>query len=274
MSEPARTPVRPADAPASISRERLTRKVRAWIQERTPVAVVRFAEGEGRVLAADPADEESVRVAANKLRRQTGREYSLESVLRIKRDVMRAFDEADVVGLHGSASFDEEHAMWVARLEALFEERVALGRRPAYLAHQLLNRSLAEALPTLLEGVGSVSVITCRDLRARIEADYGVPHVRVFQVPSQFVVRDVDGEFESALHDVPIWPHFLRDLRSRLTVREPGEVFLVGAGLFGKELCIRIRDLGGIALDLGSTLDSLAGKVTRGASKPAPYKVP
>ena len=40
--------------------------------------------------------------------------------------------------------------------------------------------------------------------------------------------------------------------------------FLVGAGIFGKDLCIRIRELGGIALDMGSCLDLMAGKVTRG----------
>ncbi|HEX8206169.1 MAG TPA: hypothetical protein VF587_08930 [Solirubrobacteraceae bacterium] len=273
MSDAAATaPVRPDGAPAEISRGRLTRLVAAWIAERTPVAVVRFAEGEGRILAAEPGDELSVRVAANKLRRQTGRRYSEDEVFQIKRDVLRAFDEADVVGIRGSDSFDPEHQMWVERIGELFAERVAAGRPPAYVVHQLLNRTLAEALPALLAGRERVSLVTCRDLRDTVQERYGVRDARVFQVPSQFAVRAVDDEFERVLHDVPIWPHYLRDLRSRLTVREQGEVFLVGAGLFGKELCIHIRDLGGIALDLGSSLDTLAGKVTRGPSKPPPYK--
>jgi hypothetical protein len=67
---------------------------------------------------------------------------------------------------------------------------------------------------------------------------------------------------------VPIWPDFYRRLEEEIEVREQGEVFLVGAGLFGKSLCVRIRERGGIALDMGSTLDGIAGKVTRGEGRP------
>jgi hypothetical protein len=53
------------------------------------------------------------------------------------------------------------------------------------------------------------------------------------------------------------------ELEKRLAVRSRGEVFLVGAGLFAKHLCITIRDQGGIAIDIGSSLDAMAGKTTR-----------
>ena len=108
-------------------------------------------------------------------------------------------------------------------------------------------------------------------MKARIQADYGVQDVRVFQVPSQYITRKVDDEYEAALHGVPIWPAFYERLHAELTVRRRGEVFLVGAGLFGKGLCIRVRELGGIALDLGSCLDGMADKVTRGVNRPEPY---
>ncbi|HVT35380.1 MAG TPA: hypothetical protein VHE37_07350 [Nevskiaceae bacterium] len=45
-----------------------------------------------------------------------------------------------------------------------------------------------------------------------------------------------------------------------------GEVFLVGAGMLGKLLCARIRDLGGIAMDVGSIMDHWAGFATRAES--------
>lgn len=50
------------------------------------------------------------------------------------------------------------------------------------------------------------------------------------------------------MHGVRIWPDVHVRLRSELTVREPGEVFLVGAGVFGKDLCVRVRDRGGASL--------------------------
>jgi hypothetical protein len=91
----------------------------------------------------------------------------------------------------------------------------------------------------------------------------------VYQIPSQFIVRDVDSEYESALHGVPMWPTFYQELTSRIVVRQKGELFLVGAGLFGKYLCIHIKRHGGIAVDIGSQLDKLVGLSTRSRGKAA-----
>jgi hypothetical protein len=151
----------------------------------------------------------------------------------------------------------------MTKLAAVYAERLAAGRRPAILAQSLLSHEVVDRLPELLRG-RRVSVISCRNVKPVLEADWGLDDVVVYQVPSQHAMRDVDGAYESALHGVPIWPDAHSRIRSELTVRERGEVFLVGAGLFGKDLCIRVRDLGGIALDLGSALDRVAGKITRG----------
>ena len=259
------------DDSTELSRKEVVTQTLTWIRQRTPVAIVRFGEGEGRLLTADPMDPLSMSVAARKLRRQTGVVYPPEEVLRIKARVLNAFDTADVIGIRGSASFNDEHKMWVERIERVFQERMEQGRGPAYVSHCLLNNQLRDALPAILERQHRVSVISCRDVKPRLMSTYGVEDVRVFQVPSQYVVRDVDGEYEAAMHDVPIWPEFYEDLRDTISVRERGEVFLIGAGVFGKDLCTRVRDLGGIALDLGSSLDGMADKVTRGPNKPKPY---
>ena len=215
-----------------------------------------------------------MKVATNKVRRQTGLKLSQKQLLRVKWHVMNAFDHADVVGIRSSAGFKEEHQMWVDRIESLFAQRLAEGRAPAYVTHCLVNGALANALPSLLAGQTRVSVISCRDIGEKIQVEYGVDDVRVFQVPSQHIMREIDGDYEAALHGVPMWPNFYAELRASLTVRHPGEVFLVGAGLFGKDLCIRVKELGGIALDMGSTMDSIAGKITRGPKKPPPYRPP
>ena len=197
-----------------------------------------------------------------------------EDILEIKSLVMNALDKADVVGIRGSDSFNDEHKIWVERIEMVFEARVAQGRPTPYVSHCLLNNQLRDSLALVLEGQRRISVISCRDVGPRLQAVCGAEDVRVFPVPSQYVMRHVDGEYEAALHGVPIWPDFYHRLRDEISVRDRGEVFLIGAGLFGKDLCIRVRDLGGIALDLGSCLDGMADKVTRGPRKPEPYRAP
>jgi hypothetical protein len=244
----------------------------AWIRRREPAAIVRFGEGEGRLLKADPNDPESVQVAANKLRRQTGAAYSVDDVLKVQACVLNAFDRADVLGIRGRASFSAEHTMWVERIRAELEARLANGRAPAFVSDSVLNNRLRDVLGSLLREQRQVSVVSCRDLEPVLHDRFQIEDVRTYQVPSQFITRRVDGPYEASLHDVPIWPEFYRSHHDELSVRTEGEKFLVGAGIFGKELCIRIRDLGGIALDMGSCLDGLAGKVTRGRHKPPPYR--
>ena len=258
------------DGFVDLSRQDLVQLTLTWIRQRTPAAVVRFGEGEGRLLAASPTDAESMQVASNKLRRQTGLRFPPKEVLRVRSLVTNAFDQADVVGIRGSASFSSEHKMWVRRIESELDKRLARGRSAAYVAHCVLNQDLRGALDSLLEGQRRMSVVSCRDVQSHLEDQYGID-VRKYQVPSQYTTRAVDGEYEGVLHDVPIWPEFYEQLRGEISVREPGEVFLVGAGIFGKDLCIRVRELGGVALDMGSCLDDMAGKVTRGGNRPPPY---
>jgi hypothetical protein len=256
------------DGSRLLSRKQTVRLVAKWIEERKPAAVVRFLEGEGRLLAADPADDLSMKVAMKKLRRQTGLTFSAREVLKVKSLVLKALDEADVLGIRPGRNFPDKHQAWMELIANVYADRVRHGRQPAYLAHCLIRHDLYEALPVLLKGQHRVSVASCRNIRPKLETHYGIPDVAVYQIPSQYVMRDVDDDYEARLHDVPIWPAFYRQLQSDIEVRERGEIFLIGAGLFGKELCIRVRELGGIALDMGSNLDQMVSKITRGESKP------
>jgi Transposase, Mutator family len=253
----------PVDGTELMSKAEFAEWLRRHIDERTPATAVRFGDAEARLLDVDPDDVESIRVATHKLEHETGVSFSPGEVLEIKALVRQAFDEADVVGIRFGDRLSDEGQKWMNRLGELYAKRLAAGRRNAPLAHRLLNHDIFDALPELLRG-RRVSVVTCRDIRPILETDWGLGDVAVYQVPSQYTMRHVDGAYEAALHRVPIWPDIHTRISSELAVRERGEVFLVGAGLFGKDLCIRIRDRGGIALDMGSALDRIAGKITRG----------
>lgn len=255
------------DSSITLSRGRTIRTVRRSIATESPLALVRLGEGEARLLAANPGDAPSERMAIKKLRRQTGLTFSPEEMFKVKGLIMKALDKADILGFRFSPKFPDEYRIWGEKITQIYTERVEAGREPAYLTHCLINSDLYKALPELVKD-RSLSVVSCRDVRSNLEGQYGARDVAIYQVPSQYVVRDVDGDYESALHDVAIWPDFYWRLRERIEVRRRGEIFLVGAGLFGKELCIHIRELGGIALDMGSALDKMACKVTRGDGRP------
>ncbi|MGC9419496.1 MAG: hypothetical protein ACP5EN_11065, partial [Rhodovulum sp.] len=55
----------------------------------------------------------------------------------------------------------------------------------------------------------------------------------------------------------------LAGLPDRLDGIRPGDVWLVGAGIWGKLCCDRIRRQGGIAIDIGSVFDLWVGRMSR-----------
>lgn len=243
-----------------------------WLQQtveaRRPAAAVRFGDGEARLLLADPECIESIAAAKAELRMQSGLAFSLQDILAIKEAVRSAHSKADVLGLRPRHRFNP-HRSLMASIREMYDQDVAKGHRPPVaLASCMLGHHALEILPRILAG-RRVSVISCRDVKMPLEREWKLEDVAVYQVPSQYAMRDVDGAYEASMHDVPIWPDAHCRIASELKVRERGEVFLVGAGLFGKDICIRIREEGGIALDAGSALDRLAGKVTRGIMRRA-----
>ena len=60
------------------------------------------------------------------------------------------------------------------------------------------------------------------------------------------------------------FPERYEQLMREIAVPHRGAVFLVAGGLLGKIYCDRIKQLGGIALDVGSVVDAWMGYNTRG----------
>lgn len=240
------------------------RELSVWLAERvdsrTPTAMVRFGDGEVRLLNADADDPASIRVANNQLNLEMGHTCAPEVTLKLRAALEYAYGEADVLGIPPHVALQaarDKHP-----LAALYARRVATGRPPEALVAPRVNHAILAQLPELLAG-RRVTVISCRDIKPVIEHKWGLKDVAIYQVPSQYRVREVDGAYETAMHDVSIWPDVHDRVLSDLTVREHGEIFLVGAGVFGKDLCIEVRERGGIALDMGAALDHIVGKATR-----------
>lgn len=250
-----------------MSRQQFTAWLQRRVASRAPTAVVRLGDGETRLLRAHPDDAASMEAAKVQIQMQAGGDPGVEQIVEIKAALERARDEADVLGILGRSPFDtrqvgDRKADGVMKtLRAVWPRREAPDE-PPMLADRHLHHNLLDPLPGMLAG-RKVSVISCRDVRPVIEAKWGVDNVAVYQLPSEYMTRDFDSAYEVAMHEVPIWPDAHQRVVDEMAVREPGEVFLVGGGPFCKDLCVRVRDRGGIGLDLGSTLDHVAGRLVR-----------
>jgi hypothetical protein len=106
----------------------------------------------------------------------------------------------------------------------------------------------------LLRGLPLVNVIGCRDIGPQITEAFGIRSVR------SYLVR---GEHNRDGAEKPHWPEGFSEIMRGLDDIPTGSVFLVAAGGLGKIYCDRIKAKGGIALDIGSILDSWANVPTR-----------
>lgn len=115
---------------------------------------------------------------------------------------------------------------------------------------------------SLFRELSAVSYISCHELDGFLLQRFGLRVQRKYRIPAEHAWRTFFGHDESASES--FYPTVFNRIMAELAP-EPGEVFLVGAGIAGKLLCERIRERGGIALDLGSVMDLWAGFATRRA---------
>lgn len=107
------------------------------------------------------------------------------------------------------------------------------------------------AMTRILSDRSTVGVIGCRDLEERLKSTFQIKNVKTW------IVRGENG-FPGTQAE-PHWPDGFHRVMETLEVAERGQPFLIGAGFLGKIYCHRVKELGGVAIDVGSLLDAWAG---------------
>ena len=123
----------------------------------------------------------------------------------------------------------------------------------------------------LIPRMRSVSVITCHAELARVlEKRFDIGVAAVHLIPSE---SKYSKKFDNQVVGKH-YPDYFESLREQLSRIDRGQVFLVAAGMLGKIYCKWIKDAGGIALDVGSTVDFWCGHETRGLDEASSYRGP
>ncbi|WP_293103905.1 tetratricopeptide repeat protein [Moorena sp. SIO3I6] len=123
----------------------------------------------------------------------------------------------------------------------------------------------------ILNHLTECSVISCHEGISEVLMEkYGVTVKRLYQIPSESNYSQLFNykDQENYHH----YPYYFQKISSELTVSYPGEVFLVAAGFLGKIYCNSIKNLGGIALDVGSIVDYWLNYSTRWIHRRIPDK--
>ncbi|QYK42295.1 MAG: hypothetical protein KF887_03990 [Paracoccaceae bacterium] len=199
------------------------------------------------------------------------RDWTAGQMHHLAAEVARAVEAADVVTAARSPAL---HARLIAAPEphrvpdirgwvgATWVQHAftAAGRhaRQAVYPDTWVHVALLPHLAGLLAG-REIGIVSCRGsgFHARLATACNARLAAEVHIPGAAESGDLAGE--------PLYPDALPRVRAQtLAAARPGLVMLIAAGSCAKPLCVDAAAAGAVALDLGSTMDVLAGRAVRG----------
>jgi hypothetical protein len=227
--------------------------IRAQWAAKQPFSLVRIGDGELSVLKY-PHDVDEARIQHVFRRAMFDRPYSDAEILSVRAGMVQAVRSADVVGMHDSY---ESNDLCLVYEETVRDAGLA-GMTACQQAVHIYLQSTG-ALDRLLKTAQRVTLITGRAVLEQVQEAY--PHLTVDEhlIP---VERQYELESEKGRQDQH-YPDTYERIKDELVPDGPNHLYLVGAGLLGKEYCSIIKARGGFALDIGSIFDYWANVPTR-----------
>lgn len=121
---------------------------------------------------------------------------------------------------------------------------------------------LSGHMNTLLQSVSEIGLVSCHEqLPEILQKKYGISSVDFYKIPGEKLFNHAIGENSSRGDH---YPARYKEIIESLQYKDiSGKLFLVGGGILGKFYCDKIKERGGIALDIGSLADAWVGAITR-----------
>ncbi|HEX4159749.1 MAG TPA: hypothetical protein VHY79_14880 [Rhizomicrobium sp.] len=253
----------------------LARRIRAVIEAGRPASCLRLGDGEGNLLGACDGEFRNLqRLCAQKAAEMhLGRWLGGSALETLSRATFAAVANADVIGVPCTGRIRSlDRKLRDAKRAVPFDIRGACGTINALrYAHKALSSASPDRVITscwfhrgllpfyreVLRGTSRIGLISCHSqLPTRLRAAFGAEDVTFFPIPNQV----------SNTGKRPVPPHypdiFEKVMQSLSDIRE-GQLVLVAAGILGKIYCNRVKQCGGIALDIGSVADVWMGQRAR-----------
>jgi hypothetical protein len=253
----------------------LAERIRAVIEAGRPASCLRLGDGEGNILGACDGEFRNLqRLSAQKAAEMHfGRWLPGSSLASLSRETFEAIANADVVGVPCTGRIERLYRnLRVRKRGSRFDIRGACGTidalRYSYAAlssaspdrvitNCWFHRDLLPLYKNMLRGTPKLGLISCYpDLPDRLRTAFGAEQITLFAIPNQV---SNTGRRPSSPH----YPDVFEAVMRSLGAIEEGQLVLVAAGLLGKIYCNRIKQCGGIALDIGSVADVWMGQRAR-----------
>ncbi|ACL60920.1 tetratricopeptide repeat protein [Methylobacterium nodulans] len=260
-----------SSSPRYLSAHGVTAAAAAALDAGTGFSLIRVGDGEGAFVRLSDSDERRFPNLYLHNRRDRAHVWFagtvdiqddgfLATACRIS-DLMR---DADIVGMPYPDWIRHEYKLLSVTGISALVNLLRVDRPPhAASCSQLISLELHEskALYHLMRQQDSIGLIACHhDLPEILKAEFGFSEIDYHHVPGE---KGHSHLLAAASVEGTHWPDRFLAIMEALSRPLNGKLYLVAAGLLGKLYCHRIKQSGGVALDIGSLADGWMGVNTR-----------
>lgn len=223
-----------------------------------PVSIVRAGDGEGIVLNSNKDLASYQLCLQSVMKRQMGYEPILSDVEEVRKNLVRAYHGADIVGIPMQMNFSELNKHWKNVEETVKPLCTTTKFTSTDVAYDMLYNGM---LDEWLTDKKRIIYIGCRDIDEGLKRRYGTTTVNSYIIAPE-------AKFTSGYEGERHYPEMFNKMEWWLDAAKcEGAPCLVGAGVIGKIYCNWMRDRGGIAFDIGAVMDLWGGFSTRGPNR-------
>lgn len=247
------------------------------IDTRRPFCLLRLGDGEGGCINFDKQEERQFDALYASNRSEVismwfGPNFDAagSGFLELSQSIVGVALSADVVGLPYENWIRHEYRISSLRgiptlvnIHRAFGRAADIGAPTTLCCTQQIHVELflGGHLARIIERAQGATVISClEELPALMRGHFGVSDINLLRIPGEQGSASILGEVASrGTH----YPDAYSTICSELDRPHNGRVFLVAAGILGKFYAMKIKQNGGIAIDIGSVVDGWARKHTR-----------
>jgi hypothetical protein len=246
------------------------------LQMRRPFALIRLGDGEGSCINLGPEDESAFdRLYSRNRRELTAMWFGLDfpwddsSFRRLVRRLPSTALGVDYVGLPYEGWIEHEYRIASVRgIPTLINihrafEALDQPKKTVRSCSQLIHVELARSgwLPRIIRAAGHVSIISCLpEIVALIRDRADIADIEFYRIPGEQGSRAALGdEITAGQH----FPNGFDEVMGRLERPHQGRLFLIAGGVLGKFYAAKVKQFGGVAVDVGSVVDAWAQRMTR-----------
>jgi tetratricopeptide (TPR) repeat protein len=246
------------------------------IHNELPFSLLRLGDGEGAWMNLGPNDETDYPHLYEYNRREMLRIwfgndnlYDDAGFQNLRTGLMQAIERCDILGVPYSLRLNREYTLKSVRgvpsclnILKYYVDNMASG--PTTCCSHDIHVELQDSgfFTRLFGSQAPLGTITCHaELPHKMAMEVSAKITQAYLIPEEKGFADILGANGiSDAHFPNVFNRILSDLEAQ---SQKGMVWLVAAGYLGKLYCGAIREMGGIALDVGSLADGWCEKITR-----------